>query len=341
MREQRLFLRRVVFTLGVAVLAAVYLLPLMYGLSMSLKTRDQIASAKLSILPLSPGTWEYEGKQYDLYEVPVDGEVRILAMIKRGRTSSVFMDPQQPGEQIIWEGNWRTLDRVWKVDPQWSNFAEAWKATKFPVLLKNTVLYAVITTFGTVLSSLLVAYGFARFSFPGKNVLFVVLMSTIILPSAVTSIPTYAMFYFLGWVGTWLPLMVPAFFSNAYNVFLLRQFLMGIPRELDEAARIDGAGPLRTLFQIIAPQATPAIIAVALFHFFFAWNDFFGPLIYLSGKGDLYPISIGLTVFNNMYTSQNHLIQAAALIASVIPLVVFAFAQRVFMQRLIDTGVFK
>ena len=135
---------------------------------------------------------------------------------------------------------------------------------------------------GTLVSCTLVAYGFARFRFPGRGLLFTLLIATIFLPYAVTIIPTYTVFLKLGWVGTWLPLLVPTFFANAYDVFLLRQYLLTIPREMDEAAAIDGAGPFRTLISVIIPQAWPAIIAVAIFHVVYAWNDFFAPLIYLS-----------------------------------------------------------
>lgn len=334
--------RTAISLLTVGILAA-FLMPLAYGVSMSLKTKEQIASLSPSPLPRSPQTFEYQGKDCDVLNVPSeDGSVRRLALVRKGRESSSFVDPRDPSTGLIeWSGSWRTLEPVWKLDPQWGNFRKAWEAVDFPKLLKNTALYAVITTFGTVLSSLLVAYGFARYSFPGKRAFFIVLISTIILPSAVTLIPTYSMFFKIGWVGTWLPLMVPPFFANAYNVFLLRQFIMGIPREMDEAARIDGAGPVRTLFSVIVPQAVPALISVSLFHFFFAWNDFFGPLIYLAGKPDLQPISVGLATFNNMYTSEGHLIQASSLIACAVPFVIFFAAQRFFMQGVVVTGVDK
>ena len=136
---------------------------------------------------------------------------------------------------------------------------------------------------GTVSSCTLVAYGFARFRFRGRNLLFTLLIATIFLPAAVTLIPTYTIFVKIGWVGTWLPLLVPTFFANAYDVFLLRQYFLTIPRDLDEAAAIDGAGPFRILRSVVLPQAWPVIIAVAIFHFVYTWNDFFGPLIYLSG----------------------------------------------------------
>src|SRR5262249_28436137 len=160
----------------------------------------------------------------------------------------------------------------------------------FPVLFRNTFIIAIISTIGTLISSILVAYGFARFPIPGKNILFIILISTIVLPAQATIIPLFILFTKIGWTGTWLPLLVPAFFANAYDVFLLRQYFMSVPRELDEAAMIDGAGPFRTLISVIIPQAIPAITAVTLFHFFYSWNDYFAPLVYLVGKENLYPL---------------------------------------------------
>ena len=167
------------------------------------------------------------------------------------------------------------------------------------------------------------------------------MLSTVILPDAVTRIPTYFVYLQLGWIGTWLPLIVPTFFSWGTNVFLMRQFFMTIPRELDEAAMIDGANPFQVFWSVILPQSVPALTAVGLFHFFYAWNDFFGPLIYLAGNPDKFPITVGLTAFNNLYSQQTNLIQAASLISAVIPLVIFIFAQRVFMQGIVVTGVEK
>jgi len=167
------------------------------------------------------------------------------------------------------------------------------------------------------------------------------LIAAIILPRFVTIVPSYAVYQRLGWVGTWLPLIVPHFFANAYNVFLLRQFFMTIPRELDEAAEIDGAGPLRTLITIIVPQARAAIVAVALFHFFFAWNDFFEPFVYLAGERDKMPISVGLYSFIGLYKSSPHLIQAAAMITMAIPIAVFVLGQRFFMRGIDLRGALK
>lgn len=320
----------------------IFLLPLGYGIMTSLKTDTQIATAGSPWYPASPITFEYEGREYDVYEVPVDGEIRQWALVNRGREASEFVDPQNPAAGLIpWEGRWRTLDQAWVFDPVWANFIDAWNTIDFPRLLGNTVFYAVLSTIGAVSSAAAVAYAFARYDIPGKGTLFLIVMATIILPPAVTLIPTYAFFNRIGWVGTWWPLIVPQFFANGYNIFLLRQFFMGIPRALDEAAMIDGASHLRIFWSIILPQATPALLAVTLFHFFFAWNDFFGPLIYLAGNPELYPITVGLNGFKGLYEGQDNLIQAASLTAAVVPLVVFFFAQRAFIQGVVITGVDK
>jgi multiple sugar transport system permease protein len=186
-----------------------------------------------------------------------------------------------------------------------------------------------------------VAFGFSRFRFPGRDFLFIVLISTIFLPAAVTVIPTFTFFQRIGWVGTWLPLIVPAFFANAYDVFLLRQYFMTLPRELDEAAMIDGASPLRVLWSVIIPQSYPALMAVTVFHVVYAWNDYFGPLIYLSTNRDAWPISIALQTFNGIYGTRPQLIQAGALMAMIAPLLLFVVAQRFFVQGIVITGVEK
>ncbi len=336
-------LKKTGLTVLVLAVLLLFLLPLFYGMSMSVKSKEQITNVSSPIIPLGPETFHDQDQDLPVVKVPQsDGTVRELAILDKTRTASTFVDPAHPdAPPIEWQGNWRGLEPVTHVDPQWQNFPKAWQSIDFLNLLKNTALYGLVTTIGTLLSSSLVAYGFSRFRFPGKGVAFIVLIATIILPPAVTLIPTYAFFFKIGWVGTWLPLMVPSFFANAYNVFLMRQFFMGIPRELDEAAKIDGAGPVRTFTSIIVPQAVPAFVAVGLFNFFYCWNDYFGPLVYLAGHPELQPISIGLATFNNMYTGETHLIQAAALIACVIPLVIFFFAQRFFMQGVVVTGVDK
>ncbi|GAB4193190.1 MAG: carbohydrate ABC transporter permease [Roseiflexaceae bacterium] len=338
-RQMRSVLLAGSVTLFTLLLVMAYLMPLGYAGAVSL--RGNFTDADAPLYPAKPAVFTYEGNDYDIYKVPVDGTVRDLAIIKKGREKSTFVDPANPTQPIEWEGRWRTLERVWQVSPQWSNYSEAWRITNFARLFGNTFLIAGIGTIGTLLSSIVVAYGFSRFRIPGKNILFIILVGTIILPPQVTLVPTYTLFNNIGWTGTWLPLLVPHFFANAYNVFLLRQFFMGIPREMDEAAMIDGASPFRTLVSVIVPQAVPAIIAVSLFHFFWAWNDFFGPLIYLVGQESLWPISVGMTYFRGLFNTQPNLIQATAIMALALPVVIFFLAQRVFMQGVVVTGVEK
>jgi multiple sugar transport system permease protein len=341
-KSTREAIARITLTSLTLAVLALFLIPMVYGITTAVKTDSQIAKTGAPWWPASERTFEYEGKLYDVYLVPIDGEIRELALYRPGRQSSLFVDPENPAaEPFEWQGQWRQLERVWQLDIQWGNFTRAWNTINFPNLLRNTLMYAGITTFGAVLSAALVAYGFARFRIPGKNILFMIMLSTVILPGAVTLIPTYFVFLQIGWVGTWLPLIVPAFFSWGTNVFLLRQFFLGIPRDLEEAAQIDGASPLRIFFLIILPMSRPALTAVALFHFFWAWNDFFGPLIYLAGHPDKFPITVGLTAFNNLYSQSTNLIQAASLISAIIPIVVFFFAQRIFLEGVVITNIEK
>jgi multiple sugar transport system permease protein len=340
--------REALISIGVTVvgllLLALYLTPLAYGVVTSLKSKAQASDPQAPILPSEVVVFEYNGREYDVLNVPMpDGTTRQLALFDKGPRASTFIDPQNPdAPPIEWEGNWRQLQPVRESALQWGNYPEAWNSIHFARLLWNTLVYAFITMAGTVVASSIAAYGFSRFDFPFKGLLFIVLISTIILPPAVTLVPTYAFFVkVLGWGGTWLPLMVPQMFGNAYNIFLLRQYFMTIPREMEEAARIDGAGPIRTFISVILPQAVPALTAVCLFHFFFAWNDFFGPLIYLAGNANANPISVGLTQFNGLYNSETQLILAAAVITMILPLLIFFFAQRIFIQGIVVTGVDK
>jgi multiple sugar transport system permease protein len=342
-RQLRKFTIMASITLLSFLIVTVYLMPFANMLTVSLRSQTTLSQVKgASILPLVPSTYNYEGKDYDIYKVPTADGVKELALVKPTRTKSQFVDPNNPDAGLIeWEGNWRTLEPVQTLNPRWENYQDAWNMLDFPRLFFNTLVIALTGVVGTLLSCICVAYAFARFPIPGKNVLFIVLLGTIILPQQVTLIPTYIFFSKIHWVGTWLPLIVPHFFANAYNVFLLRQYFMTLPRELDEAAMIDGAGPFRILTQVIIPQSWPAIVAVGIFHFVFAWNDFFSPLIYLLGHPKLQPISVGVQIFNFQYGPRPELVQATSLMAMVLPLVIFFFAQKVFMRGVVITGVEK
>ena len=334
--------RSFLLTFIAVIVVAAFLSPILRSLAVSLKTPAQIGAADGPAYPANPSTFVWQGKTYDEYVVTIDGVDRQLALVTKGRTESRFLDPANTAAGLItWQGSWRTLERVWTFAPDFQNYADVWSLIDYPRLLFNTIALAVIGMIGTILSCTLVAYGFARFRFPGRTLLFTLLVATIFLPYAVTVIPTYTIFARLGWVGTWLPLLVPTFLANAYDVFLLRQYLLTIPREMDEAAAIDGAGPFRTLISVIVPQSWPVITAVAIFHFVYSWNDFFGPLIYLSTKPELQPLAVGLARFNGIHFRNPSYIQAGTLLTMIIPIVIFLIFQRVFTRGIVITGVEK
>ncbi|MEO6059040.1 MAG: carbohydrate ABC transporter permease [Candidatus Limnocylindria bacterium] len=342
-RDTRRFAAVSGMTLLAITLVSAFLMPLAYMFATAFKDQSQLNTVGAPLYPAAPDTFEYEGEVYNVYDVPTpDGAVHAWALIDPHREESTFIDPADPDAgPIEWAGRWRTLQQHWTFSLRFENFAAAWETISFPRLFFNTFAIAALSTLGAVASAICVAYGFSRFRFPGRNGLFLLMLATIILPFQVTLIPSYAVYLSMGWVGTWLPLIVPHFFANAYNVFLLRQYFLTIPRDLDEAAMIDGAGPFRILRSVIIPQAIPAIVAVTLFHFFWAWNDYFLPLIYLQGKPDLQPLAVGLARFNALYSQEPTLIQAAAIMAMALPVVVFFFAQRAFMRGVVFRGVEK
>jgi multiple sugar transport system permease protein len=328
----------------------IFLSPFAFMVFTSLKTQDQISIVGAPIWPARPTLYEYNGQELEVFTVPMntcqgsenDTSEKDLAMVKKGLKESTFVDPDDPERgEFVCTVSWRALDRPWKLSPTWDNYVQVWDLIDYPRLMWNTTFYAIMTEIGVLTSCTLVAFGFSRFRFPGRDFLFVVLISTIFLPGFVTLIPTYTVFQRIGWVGTWLPLIVPAFFANAYDVFLLRQYFMTLPREMDEAAMIDGASPFRVLWSVIIPQSYPVLMAVTVFHIVWAWNDYFGPLIYLSTNRDAWPISVALSTFNGIYGQKPQLIQAGSLMALIAPLLLFVLAQRFFVQGIVITGVEK
>ncbi len=342
MRQRDLVNKVLVTGLGLFIVL-MFIAPLIYMFVTGMKSYDQMGDFEVpAIWPFSRSTFTYQGNPLDLYKVPTAQGTRVLAMYKPGRAQSLFIDPQHPDVgPITWVGNWRLLAPLYHSDPQWHNFVQAWNELNFPLLIRNTLIIALTGTLGAVVSAILVAYGFARFFFRGKDLLFIILIGTIVLPVQATLIPTYVLYSKIHWTNTFLPLIVPNFFANAYNVFLLRMYFMQLPRELDEAAMMDGANPFQILWYVILPQSVPAVTAVCLFHFFFAWNDFFQPLVYLASNSKLWPISVGLQYYNAMHGRLPNLIQTGALIAIIFPVVIFFLAQRVFMQGIVFTGVEK
>ena len=227
----------------------------------------------------------------------------------------------------------------------WNNFPDAWTRLDFTTFAFNSIFrYTLPVTIFTLISSTLVAYGFARLHWRGRNALFYLCMITMMLPWQVTMVPLFITFKNLGWINSYLPLVVPALFGHPYLIFMLRQFLMTIPEELSYAARIDGASELDILARVILPLMVPALAVVGLFRFVWAWNDFLGPLIYLQ-RQESYPLALGIytlgEIANNMGTSGNaypHLMAVSTVIALPI-ILIFLFAQRTFIEGISVTGI--
>ena len=224
------------------------------------------------------------------------------------------------------------------LDPQWQNYPASTQYIPFWQYMFNTLVICALTIIGTVISCSLIAYGFARVHWPGRNVVFIIYLSTIMLPAQVTMIPLYIVFRQIGWVGTMWPLVVPAFFGNALYVFLLRQFFMTIPNELTDAARIDGANELGIFWRIMLPLLKPALATVALFTFVATYRDFLGPLIYLTEQNQ-WTISLGLKMFQNMYGAQWQLMMAAATLTMIPTVILFFLTQRTFIEGIALTGI--
>jgi len=215
----------------------------------------------------------------------------------------------------------------------WSNYVEVFTQYNFFHYIFNSVWLAVYSVIAVTFVSAFVAYGFARFRFPGRTAMFILLLGTMMIPGQVLIISLYTIFRNFGWIDTFLPIIVPKLFGDAFSIFLLRQFFMGLPRELDEAARIDGCSNFRIFWNIILPQAKPVLIVVAVFAFLNSWSDAWGPLIYLSSDSNR-TVPLGLLAFTNPYKAVDPQLMAATLIALVVPVVLYAFG-----QRYIDSGV--
>jgi multiple sugar transport system permease protein len=212
-----------------------------------------------------------------------------------------------------------------------SNYIEAWQTAPFTRWALNTLLIATLGTIGSVLVNSLVAYGFAKIRFRGRNTLFVIVLSTMLIPGFVTMVPQYILFSKLGWVNTYLPLIVPAFLGSAFFIFLLRQFMMGIPNELIEAAILDGAGHLQIWWHIMLPLTKPALVTVAIFSFNGAWNDLLGPLLYINDES-MYTLQIGLQTFKGTVQTQWHYLMAMSVTVLLPVVLLFFFFQKYFIE---------
>jgi ABC-type glycerol-3-phosphate transport system permease component len=227
--------------------------------------------------------------------------------------------------------------------PQWGNYAAVFDAVPFGRWLLNSFLIVAITIPGTIITCTMTAYAFARFNFVGKNVWFVLMLGTMMIPATVTLIPQYLLFFKLKLINTYVPLTIGSWLGgSAFMVFLLRQFLLSIPRDLDEAATLDGAGPFRILWEVLVPLMQPALVTVAILQFLNEWNDFFGPFIYLN-RQELFTAAVGIRFFQYLpletMDPRDHLLMASAAIMTLPVLVLFSVAQRYFISGVVMSGL--
>jgi multiple sugar transport system permease protein len=229
---------------------------------------------------------------------------------------------------------------VWIPDPvRWDNFSEATKRAPLWLWLRNTATITILATIGTVISSSMVGFGFARLRFPGRDVLFVLLLATMMLPPVVTLVPKFIMFRMVGWNDTFYPLVVPSFFGvSAFNIFLVRQYYLTIPLDLDEAARIDGASSWQVWWRILVPISTPVLVAVAIFSFVQHWNEFLDALVFLQSE-QMKTLSLGLRAFINPNDASWHITMAASMWLIVPMIVIFFIGQRHFIQGAAMSGI--
>lgn len=328
-----------------------FLIPFVWLISTSLKTDEEMAvfppvwiptqqvtsdiiNNKDTGKPAGISTWEKGDQKIRVVETAdlPSGKVQVQPISDKG---------DAVGQAATVERS--DLTKIRHISPRWENYSEALEflppETHYGlVFLGNTLLITFFSTVGTLLSSSLVAYSFARLRWPGKNLLFVLLLATMMVPSAVTMMPQFLIFRSLGWIDTLRPLWVPAFFGSAFNVFLLRQFFMSIPTELEDAAKIDGCGAFGIYWRIMLPLVKPALAAVSIMSIMGAWNNFQGPLIYLSSPEKM-PLAYALQLYQTQHGGEPGLMMAASTLVVLPIIVLFFFTQRYFIEGVSLSGL--
>ncbi|MHC5005426.1 MAG: carbohydrate ABC transporter permease [Planctomycetota bacterium] len=287
-------------TVVILLVAVVYLLPLQWMLTTSLAPSGQALSEAGQVLPTLRGE---------------EGE-----------------EPLSPAGAEYWS----TLADVGR-----DNYLEVWtsRIADFPLYLKNTLIVSVLSVIGMVVSSAIVAFGFARLRWPGRDATFLLVLATMMIPFPAIMAPMYILFKHLGWIGSFKPLWVPTFFGGAFSIFLLRQFFLTIPRALDEAAMIDGCSTFGIFWRIVLPLSRPALAVVALFQCIASWNDFVGPLIFLNHE-EKYTLALGLFMYQSQHGGTPwNLVMAASILVIVPVVVLFLFCQRFFVEGIATRGI--
>lgn len=280
-------------------------------------------------------TVEIEGEEYDLFSVPVDGGTAEYVQVARGSVGEFV--PVGGGEPLL--APIADSVQVTEFAPQTGNFGDVLEQQNIGRSLTNTILVTVLVVGGTIVTSILGGYAFARISFPGRDAMFLVYIGSIMVPFVILIVPLYQLMVSFGWVNSLASLVFP-FVFNAYGTFLMRQFFLSIPGELEEAARIDGASRARILWGVFVPLSTPAIATLSTFMFLYAWNSFVWPFIVINaGNRESHVLTLSLQQLGGRAADTPNLVMAAVVMAVAVPVLVFAFAQRYFVENVATSGI--
>jgi len=321
-----------------------FALPLLWMVATSFKGDRDVFHIPVRLLPYVNTMVDVNGLKLPLYDVTINDQVQQLALVKMDSGTGEFVDPRDPTQVLSVRSKF--AEPVMQVGFLWQNYVNALNynpragaGVTIWTYLRNSLIICLFGIIGTVASCAVVAYGFARIKFPGRDLLFIFVMGTIMLPFQAIMIPQYVLFNdVFHWGNTFLPLIVPTFFANAYDIFLLRQFYRTIPEELCDAARIDGASEFDIFARVVIPLSKPALAVVTITTFLFHWNDFQGPLIYLTSP-KVFTMALGLADYVGQRQVLWNLLMAAATVFTIPIIIAFFFAQKQFIQGIKLTGI--
>jgi len=348
LRKIRDFFRSLLSHTAINFVGLFFLIPFLGMVVTAFKSGEDVFHSPPRWLPYDNVYAEVNGKPLPLYNVKTENGVRELAAVKIVEGIGTFVDPANPNETMQYEiqqGATVIAEPIMHIHFNWQNFPDAMErgsrpgiGASFWVYFKNSLVIAFFSIVGTLLSNMPVAYAFARIKFPGRDILFIIILATMMLPYQVTMIPIYLFFNdFLGWGNSFLPLIIPTFFANAYDVFLLRQFFRTIPEEMCDAARVDGASEWQIFTRLIIPLSVPVLATVTVFTFLWAWNDFTGPLLFLTSPKN-FTMALGLQDFQSQRSMIWNQLMAASVVFTVPIIIAFFFAQKTFIQGIKLTG---
>lgn len=334
-KKKKSSLAKIFTYITLVLLGVCFCLPFFWLLSTSFKPSSRMQKWPPDIFPMEPVMRQYQGKGHEVYKDKNNQELLLIDRLKGGVAKFQPLSSPKASPIVL---NFDNLTQEVQFGLEWKNYTKGLTFIPFFEELKNTVIISLLSVFGTILSCSLVAYGLAKIDWKGKNLLFMIVLSTMMLPSMVTMIPVFSIFVKLGWIDTYLPLVVPMFLGSPFYIFLLRQFFMGIPKELSEAAKLDGCSEFDIYRRIVMPLSKPALATVGLFTFMAAWNDFMGPLIYLVNESK-YTLSLGLAMFTGQYGNEYGMLMAVSTVVTIPIIVLFFFTQKTFIQGMTMSGI--